>query len=179
MQNIGYYNGEVAPLEELKIPALDRAVYFGDGCYEALYLVNGVLFALEEHLDRFYNSCRLLKIQFPLNREELKAELQKVVDVAGAEYAGMLYWQASRGTYWRGHAFPPAEVKPNLLIFARPCPLDPFHTLRTWTSCKKHTNINLWWKLNKSKKRMSTLKIGVTAPCKADTIPTSMWIESI
>lgn len=118
MQNIGYYNGEVAPLEELKIPALDRAVYFGDGCYEALYLVNGVLFALEEHLDRFYNSCRLLKIQFPLNREELKAELQKVVDVAGAEYAGMLYWQASRGTYWRGHAFPPAEVKPNLLIFA-------------------------------------------------------------
>ncbi len=127
MQNIGYYNGEVAPLEELKIPALDRAVYFGDGCYEALYLVNGVLFALEEHLDRFYNSCRLLKIQFPLNREGLKAELQKVVDVAGAEYAGMLYWQASRGTYWRGHAFPPAEVKPNLLIFARPCPLDPFH----------------------------------------------------
>ncbi len=31
MQNIGYYNGQIAPLEELMIPALDRAVYFGDG----------------------------------------------------------------------------------------------------------------------------------------------------
>ena len=50
MKNIGYYNGQIAPLEELMIPALDRAVYFGDGCYEALYLVNGVLFGLEARL---------------------------------------------------------------------------------------------------------------------------------
>lgn len=127
MQNIGYYNGRIEPLEELMIPALDRAVYFGDGCYEALYLVSGVLFALEEHLDRFYNSCRLLKLPFHLDRDALKAELQKVVDVAGPDFAGMLYWQASRGTYYRGHAFPPDEVKPNLLMFVRPCPLDPFH----------------------------------------------------
>ena len=127
MQNIGYYNGQIAPLEELMIPALDRAVYFGDGCYEALYLVNGVLFALEEHLDRFYNSCRLLKLPFHLTREELKAELQKVVDQTDPDFAGLLYWQASRGTYYRGHAFPPADVKPNLLMFVRPCPLDPFH----------------------------------------------------
>ena len=90
MQNIGYYNGQIAPLEELMIPALDRAVYFGDGCYEALYLVTGVLFALEEHLDRFYNSCRLLKLPFHLTREELKAELQKVVDQTDPDFAGLL-----------------------------------------------------------------------------------------
>ena len=35
MKYVGYYNGEIGPLEEMKIPMLDRAVYFGDGCYDA------------------------------------------------------------------------------------------------------------------------------------------------
>lgn len=29
MKYVGYYNGEIGPLEEMKIPMLDRAVYFG------------------------------------------------------------------------------------------------------------------------------------------------------
>ena len=35
MLNVGYYNGEIGALEEMKIPMMDRAVYFGDGCYDA------------------------------------------------------------------------------------------------------------------------------------------------
>ena len=35
MKYVGYYNGEIWPLEEMKIPMLDRAGYFGDGCYDA------------------------------------------------------------------------------------------------------------------------------------------------
>ena len=64
MEYVGYYNGEIAPLEELKIPALDRAVYFGDGCYEATTFTNNTIFAIEDHLERFYRSCKLLKIDF-------------------------------------------------------------------------------------------------------------------
>ena len=30
MKYVGYYNGEIGPLEEMKIPMLGRAVYFGD-----------------------------------------------------------------------------------------------------------------------------------------------------
>ena len=30
MKNIGYYNGEVGLIEEVKIPMLDRGLYFGD-----------------------------------------------------------------------------------------------------------------------------------------------------
>ena len=36
MIQVGYYNGRIEPLETLMIPAGDRAVYFGDGVYEAL-----------------------------------------------------------------------------------------------------------------------------------------------
>ena len=30
-KNVGYYNGEIGPLEEMKVPMNDRALYFGDG----------------------------------------------------------------------------------------------------------------------------------------------------
>lgn len=33
MKEVGYYNGEIGPLDEIKVPMLDRALYFGDGCY--------------------------------------------------------------------------------------------------------------------------------------------------
>ena len=64
MEQVGYYNGTLGKLEEIQCPILDRAVYFGDGCYDATYVQNGVIFALEDHFDRFYNSCRLLRIPF-------------------------------------------------------------------------------------------------------------------
>ena len=64
MKYVGYYNGEIGPLEEMKIPMLDRAVYFGDGCYDATTFANNNIFAADDHLDRFYNSCKLLEIPF-------------------------------------------------------------------------------------------------------------------
>ena len=124
MKYVGYYNGEIGPLEEMKIPMLDRAVYFGDGCYDATTFANNNIFAADDHLDRFYNSCKLLEIPFEMSREELRAELQKCIDANEIDH-GMLYWQCSRGTTYRGHQFPPATVKPNLMIFTVPCDLIP------------------------------------------------------
>ena len=92
MKQVGYYNGTIADLNELKVPATDRALYFGDGCYDATTFKNNVAFALEDHLDRFYNSCRLLEIDFPLNRDELKEKLYAVID-ANEVHTGLLYLQ--------------------------------------------------------------------------------------
>ena len=124
MKNVGYYNGKIGPLEDMMIPMNDRAVYFGDGCYDATLCANHIPFALEDHLDRFYNSLRLLEIPFTMSREELTAELMKVMDAADDDEL-MLYWQCSRGTGFRDHVFPAPEVKPNLLIYARPYSIVP------------------------------------------------------
>ena len=48
MKEVGYYNGTIGPLSEINCPILDRAVYFGDSCYDATYVQNGVIFALED-----------------------------------------------------------------------------------------------------------------------------------
>ena len=40
----------------------------------------------------------------------------------------MIYWQCSRGTYYRSHNFPPETVKPNLMIFTVPDEIVPMDT---------------------------------------------------
>ena len=71
MENIAYYNGKIALIEEMTIPMNDRSSYFGDGVYDATYTRNHIPFALEEHIDRIYRSAALLKISVPMPKDEM------------------------------------------------------------------------------------------------------------
>lgn len=124
-KNVGYYNGEIGPLEDMKVPMGDRALYFGDGIYEATCVANRIPFALDDHLDRMYNSLRLLEIPFTMPREAVAAELQKVIDASEEHPIQFLYWQISRGVCMRNHPFPGAEVKPSLMIYVKPHTMKP------------------------------------------------------
>ena len=119
MKEVGYYNGTIGPLSEMTVPIFDRALYFGDGIYEATCVANRIPFALDDHLDRMYNSLRLLEIPFKMTREEIKAELQKVIDAAEETPVQFLYWQITRGNALRNHVFP-KNVEPSLLIYVKP-----------------------------------------------------------
>ena len=125
MKSVGYYNGAMGPLEEMTVPMGDRALYFGDGIYEAALVANGVVFALEDHLDRMYNSLRLLEIPFAMEREQVRQELYKVVRAAEEAPVQLLYWQISRGVCPRNHPFPSGEVKPSLMIYVKPHAMKP------------------------------------------------------
>ena len=119
MGRIAYYNGQFGKAEELTVPFLDRALFFGDGCYDAAFVMHGKPLDLEFHLDRFFNSLRLMRMEFDKSREELKTILLDAIARSEEEYA-LLYWQSSRGVAPRGHAFPNPPVKPTLLITVNP-----------------------------------------------------------
>lgn len=116
MINIGYYNGMMGPVEEIRIPMLDRALFFGDGVYDVTFANNHRLFAMEDHLDRFYRSCEMMRIDFPYTREELTDIIQKCVDATETDGPVVIYWQSSRGSCPRSHEFPEKSVKPTLLV---------------------------------------------------------------
>lgn len=122
MRAIGYYNGTMGELDKMTVPMLDRAVYFGDGCYEACMVHDGVPFALAEHLARFGRSLGLLSIPFSMTESELKRVLFDCIAASEAADA-VLYWQCSRGTAPRSHAFPDPSHKPNLLVMVTPKPV--------------------------------------------------------
>ncbi len=105
MKNLGYYNGEFGEIEDIKIPMNDRVCYFGDGVYDATYSRNYKIYALDDHINRIYNSAALLKINIEISKEELKAILCEMVSKMDTGN-NFVYWQISRGTGKRNHIFP-------------------------------------------------------------------------
>ena len=79
MKNLGYYNGKFDELENMSIPMGDRVCFFGDGVYDATYSRNYNIFSLDEHVDRFYNSAKLLEIELPYTKEQMKDLLNEMV----------------------------------------------------------------------------------------------------
>ena len=118
LKNLGYYNGNYGEIEEMSIPMNDRVCYFGDGVYDATYSRNYKIFALDEHVDRIYNSASLLNINITETKDEMKAILQEMVNKMDSG-ENFVYWQVTRGTAKRNHAFPENE-KTNLWITISP-----------------------------------------------------------
>jgi D-alanine transaminase len=121
MKTLGYYNGEIGELEELRVPMLDRACYFGDGVYDAAYTRNHKVYALREHIDRFYNSMSLLGIHLEMHPDDLETLIRDLVKKVDADEQ-FVYFQASRGTGLRSHAVT-APMNANLWIMLKPCPI--------------------------------------------------------
>ena len=56
MKNLGYYNGEIGLIEDIKIPMLDRTCVFGDGIYDATYSRNHIIYNLQA-LEKKRSTC--------------------------------------------------------------------------------------------------------------------------
>lgn len=121
MGYIGYYNGILDDVENIQVPMLERSNFFGDGVYDATITHKGVMLYIEDHIDRFFNSMAIMRIQPDFAKEELLGILQQVVDASDAE-STFLYWQVTRGVGLRQHAFL-SDSKPSLWAFAAPHPL--------------------------------------------------------
>ena len=122
MKELGYYNGTIGELNEMTVPMNDRACWFGDGVYEAAMVRNYHFFALDEHIDRLFRSAGKLEITVPMDKDEMKSLLN---DLARKMDTGnlMAYWQVTRGSGPRGHAFP--EGPANLWVTLRPKEINP------------------------------------------------------
>lgn len=119
MERIAYYNGQIGAPDALSVPFLDRVCFFGDGVYEAVLAANGVIYLLEEHLDRFYRSAEAIRIEIPYTRSELRTIFEDLISRVDHRHS-VLYFQITRGTALRKHAFPNPPVKANLWAMVNP-----------------------------------------------------------
>lgn len=126
MENLGYYNGKYDLIENMQIPMNDRAVFFGDGIYEAIYTRNYITYALDEHIDRLFESAAALDLFLPFSKKELSDIINNLVQKVDSDEQ-LVYFQVSRGTQLRSHA-PSKELKANLLITCRPMKLRDSYT---------------------------------------------------
>lgn len=121
MKTLGYYNGKYDEIENMVIPMNDRCCWFGDGVYDAGPARNYKIFAVDEHIDRFFNSAALLSIEMPVTKVELKDLLQEMVNKMDTGDL-FVYFQVTRGTGMRNHVY--TEGPGNLWITLKPAGID-------------------------------------------------------
>lgn len=76
---LAYVNGKMVPLPEAKVSVTDRSFLYGDGAFEGIQVQGGIIYQLDEHVERLFRSCRYLHIPVPLSPEELREAIIGVV----------------------------------------------------------------------------------------------------
>ena len=104
MESIAYYDGKIGSPDELTVPFNDRSHFFGDGIYEASIGANGKVFAIEDHLDRFFTSAALFDIHIPLSKDDLNKLLHELLAKVDNQ-SSFVYWQVTRGVAPREHTY--------------------------------------------------------------------------
>ncbi|HEB96418.1 MAG TPA: D-amino acid aminotransferase [Sedimenticola thiotaurini] len=119
-----YLNGQFLPLERACIPVLDRGFLFGDGVYEVIPAYRKRLFRLPHHLQRLDNSLHGIRMQPPLNHDEWRAILERLLaPLPDGDYS--VYLQVTRGVAAERNHTVPQGITPTLFAMASPLPVPP------------------------------------------------------
>lgn len=67
-----YLDGKWYPKSEAKISIFDHGLLYGDGVFEGIRAYQGLVFKLDEHLVRLWESAHTIMLKIPLTRAEMK-----------------------------------------------------------------------------------------------------------
>jgi len=113
-----YLNGQFLPLEEARVPVLDRGFIFGDGIYELIPVYSRRPFRLAEHLERMQHSLDGIRLANPHSAEEWESLIAALIARNPGEDLS-IYLHVTRGVAPRDHAFP-VGVAPTVFMMANP-----------------------------------------------------------
>jgi D-alanine transaminase len=117
MSRIVFLNGSFLPIDEAKVPFMDRGFLFGDGVYEGIGVLDGRLIDNEAHLERLERSLAEVRIPNPYTRAEWTALVEEIVRRNGMT-EGFIYFQVTRGVAERDFFFP-ENAKPTVAMFTQ------------------------------------------------------------
>jgi branched-chain amino acid aminotransferase len=76
-----YLDGQIVPTADARVSVLDRGFLWGDGVYEITPCFDGVLFRLEQHIERLFSSIRFAGIRPDISPDKLIAMTLDVVEM--------------------------------------------------------------------------------------------------
>lgn len=79
MSRMVYLNGEIVPEEMAKVSVFDHGYLYGDGIFEGIRAYNGLVFKLDEHIKRLFQSAKTIMLNLGLSKEEIKEAIIKTV----------------------------------------------------------------------------------------------------
>jgi D-alanine transaminase len=117
------------PLEEARVPVLDRGFIFGDGVYEVIPVYSRKPFRLKEHLKRLQTSLDGIRLNNPHSDAQWVELLAQLVTQNQGEDQ-YIYLHITRGVAKRDHAFP-KQAQPTVFIMSTPLQTTPPELLKT------------------------------------------------
>ncbi|HXZ96565.1 MAG TPA: D-amino acid aminotransferase [Burkholderiales bacterium] len=117
------------PLEEARIPVLDRGFIFGDGVYEVVPSYSRKPFRLKEHLKRLQSNLDSIRLKNPHTDAQWARLFMQLVEQNQGEDQ-YIYLHITRGPAKRDHAFP-VQVQPTVFMMSTPLQVTPRETLKT------------------------------------------------
>ena len=74
-----YLDGNFVPEEEAKVSVFDHGLLYGDGVFEGIRFYNNRVFKLDEHLQRLYDSAKVIKLEIPLKPKEMEEAILETI----------------------------------------------------------------------------------------------------
>lgn len=72
MSLLVYLDGQWYPKEKAKVSVYDHGLLYGDGVFEGIRSYGGLIFKLNEHLDRLWESAHTIMLNIPMSQQEMQ-----------------------------------------------------------------------------------------------------------
>jgi len=76
-----YLNGKWVPEQQAKVSVFDHGLLYGDGVFEGIRSYDGLVFQLERHIDRLFESAHTLTLKVPLTKRAMIEAVVKTLKV--------------------------------------------------------------------------------------------------
>jgi len=129
-----WMDGELVPTSEARISVFDHGLLYGDGCFEGIRIYNGKIFKEAEHIRRFFQSAKVIRLDLPLSPDGVSAAMKEAVVANEIEGDGYIRLLATRGVGSLGIS-PKHTANPSVIIIAATIQLYPPELYETGLRC--------------------------------------------
>ena len=109
-------NGELRPRAQATVSVFDSGFVLGDGVWEGLRVHAGRIAFLDQHLDRLFEGARAIALEIGRTREELAAELHRVLDANGMADGVHVRLMVTRGVKRTPYQDPRVTIGPPTIV---------------------------------------------------------------
>ncbi|MBF0253863.1 MAG: branched-chain-amino-acid transaminase [Candidatus Omnitrophica bacterium] len=72
-------NGKLVPKDKAVVSVFDHGLLYGDGVFEGIRAYNGLVFKLDDHIERLYESAHTLMLKIPLSQKAMTAAVVRTL----------------------------------------------------------------------------------------------------
>lgn len=67
-----FVNGKIVDKKDANVSVFDHGLLYGDGVFEGIRSYNGLIFKLDEHIERLFESAHSIMLNVPMSSKKLK-----------------------------------------------------------------------------------------------------------